>query len=453
MENFVSTICKRQWLLCLLIVPCLLSCKDDKTDIPSYNPSQKVVLTDFFPKTGGIATQVILEGDNFGNDGKQVKVWFNDKPAAVISARGTRMLVLAPKRPGEECTISVKIGKDSTAYKDLIFDYVVNTNITTLVGGTTGATSNPAGTTALANAQFSGKTEKNLAVDGDDNLFMVVNGTVGSESVDQFYMVNEQSDRIRAVGTSDTFLTSAIVAYNPLDGQVYTMGTNAGNNDFSVFNRTAQYTKTGAGAVRWDGDNISGGGMASWGARTAMVMRPSDGRFYTRTGEGFLGWMDPSELVGKRIASGFIPNGGNTYGMVFDRKDDNILYLSAIDRHCIYKYEIDSGTYSIFAGVDGTGGYLDGERTFAQFNHPCQMCIDSDNNIYVADRDNHCIRRISVSTGYVSTMAGIPERSGYVNGTSLVAQFNKPIGLAITSDNVLYVGDSENYAIRRVAVE
>lgn len=73
--------------------------------------------------------------------------------------------------------------------------------------------------------------------------------------------------------------------------------------------------------------------------------------------------------------------------------------------------------------------------------------------MYVADKQNHCVRKIAMKTGYVSTVAGLPQQAGYRNGTDEVAQFNQPIGLVIDSNDVLYVGDSENRAIRRIAVE
>ena len=49
--------------------------------------------------------------------------------------------------------------------------------------------------------------------------------------------------------------------------------------------------------------------------------------------------------------------------------------------------------------------------------------------------------------------AGTPKSSGYVNGPADAAKFNKPVGLAITAEGNLYIGDSENYAIRRIAIE
>ena len=90
--------------------------------------------------------------------------------------------------------------------------------------------------------------------------------------------------------------------------------------------------------------------------------------------------------------------------------------------------------------------------TEAQFNEPCQMCCDGE-AIYLADRGNHCIRKINLATGYVSTHAGVARTPGYVNGEADAAKFNYPVGCVIDSEGNLYVGDSENYAIRRVATE
>ena len=49
--------------------------------------------------------------------------------------------------------------------------------------------------------------------------------------------------------------------------------------------------------------------------------------------------------------------------------------------------------------------------------------------------------------------AGKPQNSGYVNGSAEDAQFKKPLGICIDNDDVMYIGDSENRAIRRLAVE
>jgi hypothetical protein len=439
------------WLLCLATGVFTVACKDSAgvEDATPHDPSKPVVLSDFTPKRGYISSQVILEGENFGNNAGDVSVWFNDKPAAVLSAKGNRMLVLAPRRPGEMCTIKVKIGDFEASYKEQ-FDYVIQTTISTLVGGTQ-ATTNPIGTVSLANAQFNRKFEANLAIDSENNIFTVV----PQDNADhQIFIINEEEDKVRMAGTLGyNFIPLWLVGYNPLDDNVYIMASNSGVNEYRYLDKSIDFANISAGNVTWDSSIAISGGLAIFGARRAFEMRPSDGMFYTRTGEGVLARFDPVTATGENLNPSFIPSGGDTHGIVFDRRDDNIMYFTSTGRHCIFRYDIAKQDLSVLAGVDGQAGYLDGQMKNAKFNAPCQMCIDSENNLYVTDRENHCIRRISLSSGYVSTAAGLPGQPGYADGSAEVARFNKPLGLCITSEDIMYVGDQENYAIRRVAIE
>ena len=96
----------------------------------------------------------------------------------------------------------------------------------------------------------------------------------------------------------------------------------------------------------------------------------------------------------------------------------------------------------VLKNVQGKSGYLDGPIGQAMFNKPGQMCVDSEGNIILTDTENHCIRKITMSTGYVSTLAGKPQNSGYVNGSAEDAQFKKPLGICIDNDDVMYIGYS-----------
>ena len=99
---------------------------------------------------------------------------------------------------------------------------------------------------------------------------------------------------------------------------------------------------------------------------------------------------------------------------------------------------------------NGTSGYRSGYEGEARFNHPrsAVMCVNG--YIYVADTLNHAIRRIN-PMGYVTTFAGAGGQSGYQNGTLAQARFFEPAGLYI-SGNILYVADSANHAIRAIDI-
>jgi DNA-binding beta-propeller fold protein YncE len=101
-----------------------------------------------------------------------------------------------------------------------------------------------------------------------------------------------------------------------------------------------------------------------------------------------------------------------------------------------------------FAG-SGKGGYADGTGTEAQFAGPEGLAFDKAGNLYVADRGNNLIRKIS-SQGEVTTFAGSGEE-GYANGTGTEVQFAGPQGLAFDGTGNLYVADWLNHRIRKIS--
>jgi sugar lactone lactonase YvrE len=78
---------------------------------------------------------------------------------------------------------------------------------------------------------------------------------------------------------------------------------------------------------------------------------------------------------------------------------------------------------------------------------------DGEGNIFVADTLNHAIRKIDAA-GNVTTLAGRPGVAGYRNGAGGVSLFREPAGIAVSEDGrFLYVADTGNHVIRRVAVD
>ncbi|MNR94389.1 Serine/threonine-protein kinase PknD [compost metagenome] len=102
---------------------------------------------------------------------------------------------------------------------------------------------------------------------------------------------------------------------------------------------------------------------------------------------------------------------------------------------------------SIFAG-SGMPGSAEGQGAAASFNRPNGLCVDSQDNLYVADAENHRIRKITPG-GIVSTWAG--STLGFNDGNGTSAQFNYPLGLAIDAAQNLYVADSSGLRIRTIS--
>ncbi|MBI5236082.1 MAG: hypothetical protein HY886_07530, partial [Deltaproteobacteria bacterium] len=70
-------------------------------------------------------------------------------------------------------------------------------------------------------------------------------------------------------------------------------------------------------------------------------------------------------------------------------------------------------------------------------------------NLYVADTYNHTIRKIVISTGVVTTLAGTALSTGSTDGTGSVARFYNPFGITTDGTN-LYVADTSNHTIRKI---
>lgn len=105
------------------------------------------------------------------------------------------------------------------------------------------------------------------------------------------------------------------------------------------------------------------------------------------------------------------------------------------------------GTVRTLAGGRGYG-HADGSAVEAKFWGPNGIALDSRQNVFVADQENSCIRKIAPD-GTVTTFAGAPEQ-GYRNGSGAVARFRRPSRLAIDSADNLFVADTGNHRIRKI---
>jgi hypothetical protein len=112
-----------------------------------------------------------------------------------------------------------------------------------------------------------------------------------------------------------------------------------------------------------------------------------------------------------------------------------------------------SGNVTTLAGA-GTAGFSDGNGVGAFFSGPSGVAVDSNNNLYVADGGNHRIRKIT-SSGIVTTIAGGGlsgwGNGGFLDGIGTNARFNYPSGLAVDSSLNIYVADTVNNRIRKIS--
>lgn len=127
---------------------------------------------------------------------------------------------------------------------------------------------------------------------------------------------------------------------------------------------------------------------------------------------------------------------------------NGFLYVGDNANNRIRKIDLSLNIVSTIAG-SGIQGYLDGSVSTAKFYQPKYLIVDNSNNVFVADYENHCIRKIS--GGQVTTIAGIGGVSGYQNGPGSSAKFYRPADLCMdTTNGNIYVTDIMNNVIRKI---
>ena len=133
-------------------------------------------------------------------------------------------------------------------------------------------------------------------------------------------------------------------------------------------------------------------------------------------------------------------------------KDDNVYVVDTFN-HCIRKID-KNGVITRFAGVgfayfSGDGG----PAVEAEMDRPHAIAMDSKGNLYIADTYNHRIRKVNTN-GIISTAVGNGS-AGFSGdgGSALAAQLFYPYGIAIDSKDNIYIADTLNYRIRKVTTD
>ena len=222
---------------------------------------------------------------------------------------------------------------------------------------------------------------------------------------------------------------------------------------FSFSNTVAQSsgvvsTLAGSGASGYtDGTGTSAQfsypiGVAVDGAGNVYVADQNNHRIRKITTSGVVSTLAGSGTSGNADGTGTSAQFNNPYGVAVDGAGN--VYVADYNNHRIRKITA-SGVVSTLAG--STQGNTDGTGTSAQFNSPRGVAVDGAGNVYVADEYNHRIRKITAS-GVVGTLAG--SASGYTDGTGTSAKFKNPYGVAVDGAGNVYVADRSNHRIRKI---
>lgn len=364
----------------LIVLLCLiLSCSDDETKIvlPEVNSIS--------PSEGPKTTLVTITGTNFSASISENEVSFNGKVATITTATSTQLTVMVPAAADSGPIVVKTRGQASATQPAFNFHWLVGT----LAGTSQGYVDGPA-------AKFN--SPSGIAADSSGNTYITDFGNHVIRKTSSTGMVSTLAGSIAGV----------------VDGPVAT----------SKF-----YFPNGSAVDKQGNVYISEEG-------TARIRKISKGGEVTTLAGGTGGTADGTGTA----AQFFGPSGialdkeGNVY--VADQHNNRIRKITP------------AGVVTTLAG--SSAGSADGMGTAAQFYRPTGVVADAQGNIFVADLFNHKIRKVTAS-GTVTTIAG--STYGFADGSGSAAKFAFPAGLALDKKGNLYVADSENHRIRKVTPE
>ena len=326
-------------------------------------------------------------------------------------------------------------------------------NISTMAGSATRGFSGDGGAATDAQLNF----PNSVAVDGSGNL----------------YIADTDNSRIRKVDSSGNIST---VAGNGTDGH---SGDGAAATDAQL-NFPDRVVVDGSGnlyvadtlnnrirKVNSSGNisTVAGGGTSlanGIAATTALLNFPygvavdgSGNLYIANTGNNRIRKVDSSGNI-STVAGGSIGDGRAAvaaqlnFPRVVEADGSGNLYIADTNNHRIRKVD-SSGVITTVAG-SGTAGFGgdSGAAVSAQLRGPRGMALDGSGNLYIADMSNHRIRKVD-SSGVITTVAGSGTAGFSGDGAAAVAaQLNNPRGVALDGSGNLYIADTSNHRIRKV---
>ena len=362
-------------LLCAFL---MLSCCDDDDERSAAPPE----VASISPSEGPKAALVTINGTNFGTTIAENEVTFNGKPATITAASATQLTVSVPPAAGSGPIVVKSNGRSAANLPAFTFHWTVGT----LAGSSQGY------------------------VDGSPAKFNAPSG-IAADSLGNTYITDFGNHVIRKTTAAGVASTVAGSVAGVADG----------------LTTSAKFYYPNGSAV----DKLGNIYISEEGSARIRKITPL-GEVSTFAGN----------LIGNADGIGMSAQFMNPSGIAIDKQGN--LYVADQFNHRIRKIT-PAGIVTTLAG--STQGFADGSGTGAQFYRPTGVVADAQGNIFVADLFNHKIRKITPS-GSVTTVAG--STYGFADGNAASAKFAFPGGLALDKEGNLYVADSENHRIRKI---
>jgi len=218
------------------------------------------------------------------------------------------------------------------------------------------------------------------------------------------------------------------------------------------------FVSTVAGSIGVSGTNDGVGNDARFKSPSGIAVDASGNLFVADTGNNTIRKITPDGSVttyagapgvsGAANGAASVARFSSPFGVMVDK--NNNVYVADTFNNTI-RLITPAGAVSTLAGKTGVAGSLDKTGTAATFNHPVSLAMDSSGNIYVADTSNDLIRKIAPGA-VVTTLAGSAGVSGSDNGTNGTARFNTPYGITVDSQDNIYVVDTLNSTLRKITL-
>ncbi|HEV8129504.1 MAG TPA: NHL repeat-containing protein [Candidatus Eisenbacteria bacterium] len=341
--------------------------------------------------------------------------------------------------------------------------------------------------TAGGISTYAGTGTSGYAGDGGAATAARLNDPEGAAAVaanGDLYLADTDNNTIRKVSFTTGIITTVAGNSNPGytgDGGAATAAklktsedvAIAANGDIYIAdtgNHVIRKVTAATGIITTVAGNGSPGATGDGGAATAARLNSPRGIQVAANGDLYIGDRSNEKIRKVTAATGVIityagtgtagysgDNGAATaarlnhpQGLHLTSAGD--LYVADAGNHVIRKISA-GGIISTFAGT-GTAGYTGngGLATNARLNAAEAVHLSPSGDLYIADTGNHVIRRVAVGSGIISTIAGTGV-AGFAGdgGPASAARFDSPRGLAISPSGVYYVADKNNHRIRRIA--
>jgi len=228
-----------------------------------------------------------------------------------------------------------------------------------------------------------------------------------------------------------------------------------------AFNQATAIRWTSVAGGQGSGSSDGYGGAAFFNQPTAVTADSSGNVYIADTGNHTIRKLAPSgqvmTLAGSAGSAGSTDGMGSNAlfnspaGIAVDAVG-TMLYISDTGNHTLRQLVLANQNVSTLAGLAGNIGSDDGTGSAARFYNPQGAVLSSSGDLFLADTSNEVVRRITPG-GAVSTLAGIPGVAGSANGLAQLSSFNEPHSLALDPGGNLYISDRLNYVVRKLSTD